>query len=65
MLLYLAHRPGQIVSLEELHDHVWGAHADPISGSARVILSRLRRKLGDPNPITTLTGAGYRLEVPR
>ncbi|MBI5088016.1 MAG: response regulator transcription factor [Actinobacteria bacterium] len=65
VLRYLAHRPGEVVSLGELHDHVWDANTDPFSGSARVILSRLRRKLGEPDPITTITGAGYRLEVER
>jgi len=41
---------------------VWDANADPLTTSVRVILSRLRRKLGDPPPITTITGAGYRME---
>jgi DNA-binding response OmpR family regulator len=62
VLRYLAHHPGQVVSLEDLHEHVWDANSDPFSGSARVILSRLRRKLGEPSPIVTVTGAGYRLE---
>jgi DNA-binding response OmpR family regulator len=62
VLRYLAHHPGQVISLEELHEHVWDAHTDPISGSARVILSRLRRKLGQPPLIVTITGAGYRLQ---
>ena len=62
VLRYFAHHPGRVVSLEELHDHVWDANTDPVSGSARVILSRLRRKLGDPSPIVTITGAVYRLE---
>jgi two-component system copper resistance phosphate regulon response regulator CusR len=65
VLRYFAHRPGEVVSLGELHDHVWDANADPFSGSARVILSRLRRKLGAPDPIRTITGAGYRLETDR
>jgi DNA-binding response OmpR family regulator len=62
VLRYLAHHPGEVVSLEELHEHVWDANTDPMSGSARVILSRLRRKLGTPPLIVTITGAGYRLE---
>ena len=41
---------------------MWDANADPFSGSARVMVSRLRRKLGQPSPIVTVTGAGYRLE---
>lgn len=65
VLRYFAHRPGEVISLGELHDHVWDANTDPFSGSARVILSRLRRKLGEPGPIRTITGAGYRLEVDR
>jgi DNA-binding response OmpR family regulator len=65
VLRYFAHRPGDVISLGELHDHVWDNNTDPFSGSARVILSRLRRKLGEPDPIRTITGAGYRLEVDR
>jgi two-component system copper resistance phosphate regulon response regulator CusR len=62
VLRYFVHNPGRVVSVEELHEHAWDVHADPFSGSARVILSRLRRKLGDPPLIATLTGAGYRFE---
>ena len=62
VLRFLAQRAGGVVSLEELHDHVWDANTDPFSGSARVMVSRLRRKLGQPSPIVTVTGAGYRLE---
>ena len=62
VLRYFAHHPGQVMSIEELHEHVWDANADPFSGSPRVILSRLRRKLGEPSPIVTITGAGYRME---
>lgn len=64
VLRYFAHHPGRVIPIEELHEHVWDAHADPFSGSPRVILSRLRRKLGEPSPIVTITGAGYRLEDP-
>ena len=63
MLRYLMHHPGRTVSAEELLEHVWDAHADPFTASVRVILSRLRRKLGDPGPITTVTGVGYRLRA--
>jgi DNA-binding response OmpR family regulator len=63
LLRYFMHRPGEVLSSEDLLEHVWDANADPFTGSVRVILSRLRRKLGDPPVITTVTGAGYRLEV--
>ena len=64
MLRYFLHHPGQVLPAEELLEHVWDANADPFTTSVRVILSRLRRKLGEPAPIVTITGAGYRLEVP-
>lgn len=62
LLRYFLHHPGEVLSAEHLLEHVWDAHADPFTTSVRVILSRLRRKLGDPPPITTVTGAGYRFE---
>ena len=55
------HHPGQVLSAEDLLEHVWDANANPFTASVRVILSRLRRKLGDPPLILTVTGAGYRL----
>jgi DNA-binding response OmpR family regulator len=63
LLRYFMHHPGEVLPAERLLEHVWDAHADPFTTSVRVILSRLRRKLGDPPPIVTLTGAGYRLEA--
>jgi DNA-binding response OmpR family regulator len=62
LLRYFMHHPGRVVSAEELLEHVWDAHADPFTTSVRVILSRVRRKLGDPSPIETVTTVGYRLE---
>jgi DNA-binding response OmpR family regulator len=63
LLRYFLHPPGEVLSAERLLEHVWDSEADPFTTSVRVILSRLRRKLGDPPPITTVTGAGYRFEV--
>ncbi|SIO89726.1 response regulator transcription factor [Nocardiopsis sp. JB363] len=60
VLRYLATHRGEVVSTEDLLEHCWDANADPFTGSVRVILSRLRSKLGDPPPITTLRGVGYR-----
>jgi DNA-binding response OmpR family regulator len=62
LLRYFMHRPGDVLSAEELLEHVWDVNADPFTSSVRVILSRLRRKLGEPALIVTITGAGYRLE---
>lgn len=63
VLRYFMLHPGEVLSAERLLDHVWDRNADPFTTSVRVILSRLRRKLGDPPPIVTITGAGYRLEA--
>jgi DNA-binding response OmpR family regulator len=62
LLRYFMHHPGEVLSAEELLEHVWDAHADPFTSSVRVILSRLRKKLGDPPLIVTIPSAGYRLE---
>ncbi len=63
LLRYFMHHPGQVLSAEDLLEHVWDANANPFTASVRVILSRLRRKLGDPPLIVTVTGVGYQLEV--
>jgi DNA-binding response OmpR family regulator len=57
----LAGADGAVVSAEELLEHVWDAHADPFSNTVAVTIRRLRRKLGDPPLIETVTGVGYRL----
>ncbi len=64
LLRYFMVHPGAVLSAEELLEHVWDAHADPFTTSVRVILSRVRRKLGAPPLIETVTGAGYRLVEP-
>ncbi|MDT8304999.1 MAG: response regulator transcription factor [Anaerolineae bacterium] len=65
ILAYLMHRPGEVVSQEELLEHVWDATVDPLTPVVRVHINSLRRKLGDdaqqPRYIETIVGAGYRL----
>ncbi|HKY64842.1 MAG TPA: response regulator transcription factor [Acidimicrobiales bacterium] len=63
LLRYFMLHPGDLLSAEDLLEHVWDAQADPFTSSVRVILSRLRRKLGAPDAITTVPSAGYRLEA--
>ncbi len=64
LLRHFLRHPGRVVSSEELLEHVWDRNADPFTTSVRVLLSRLRRKLGQPPVIETVTGAGYRLIDP-
>jgi DNA-binding response OmpR family regulator len=54
---------GRVVSAEELQERVWDAHADPFTNTVRVTVANLRRKVGDPQMIATVIGAGYRLVV--
>lgn len=52
---------GDVVSAETLLDKVWDEHADPFTNAIRITVGTLRRKLGDPPLIETVTGAGYRI----
>ncbi|GLW12679.1 DNA-binding response regulator [Microtetraspora sp. NBRC 13810] len=52
---------GVVVSAEMLLDKVWDEHADPFTNAIRITVGTLRRKLGDPPLIDTVTGAGYRI----
>ena len=52
---------GGVVSAEELLERVWDENADPFTRTVTVTIGRLRRKLGEPDPIDTVVGSGYRL----
>jgi DNA-binding response OmpR family regulator len=52
---------GAVVSAEDLLERVWDEHADPFTGTVRMTIMKLRRKLGDPPVIETLPGEGYRI----
>jgi DNA-binding response OmpR family regulator len=52
---------GGVVAAEELLERVWDENADPFTRTVTVTVGRLRRKLGAPDPIDTVTGSGYRL----
>ncbi|TKK78663.1 response regulator transcription factor [Herbidospora galbida] len=52
---------GAVVSTERLLELAWDEHADPFTTVVRVVVSRLRAKLGDPPCIRTVPGAGYAL----
>jgi DNA-binding response OmpR family regulator len=64
VLRYLLSRPGNLVSSEELLEHVWDENADPFTQTVRVTVGTLRRKLsldGEAQLLETLIGRGYRL----
>lgn len=49
------------LSAEELLEQVWDEHADPFTNTVAVTIGRLRRRLGEPQVITTTPGVGYRI----
>jgi DNA-binding response OmpR family regulator len=52
---------GAVVSAERLLEKAWDEHADPFTGVVRLTILKLRRKLGDPPVVETVTGVGYRI----
>ncbi|MDT7571433.1 MAG: hypothetical protein QOE05_1607 [Actinomycetota bacterium] len=52
---------GAVVSSEQLLERVWDENADPATTIVRVTVMTLRKKLGEPQPIETVVGVGYRL----
>jgi DNA-binding response OmpR family regulator len=64
LLEYLLRHPGQVLSRTQILFAVWEYDADPSSNVVDVYVRYLRRKLGDPSPITTVRGSGYRYDRP-
>lgn len=54
---------GGIVSAEELLARAWDENADPFTNAARITVSSLRKRLGEPWIIATVTGVGYRIDA--
>jgi DNA-binding response OmpR family regulator len=63
LALLLRHR-GRVLTREQILGAVWGYEHDPATNVVDVYIGYLRRKLGrpgDPAPIHTVRGVGYRL----
>ncbi len=54
--------PGQVLSREQLLDHVWGFDFDPGSNVVDVYIGYLRKKFG-ADTIATVRGMGYRFNT--
>jgi DNA-binding response OmpR family regulator len=64
LLRYFLSRPGEVLSQEELLEHVWDENADPFTNTVRVTVGTLRRKVtleGEEPLLETVIGKGYRL----
>ena len=59
----LMNAAGGVVSAETLLEKAWDANADPFTNAVRVTISNLRRRLGEPAVILTVSGVGYRFEA--
>lgn len=67
LLGYLARQAGRVCTREELLDRVWGIRFETGTNMVDVYVHFIRRRLdslGWPYRITTVRGAGYRLEPP-
>ena len=65
VLEYLARRPGQVASKDDIISGVWEFDFDGDRNIVEVYIGRLRRKLDDPfgtHHLTTVRRAGYRLD---
>ena len=61
VLAELLRAEGAAVSAEQLLEKAWDEHADPFTSAVRIMVLKLRRKLGDPPVVQTVPGVGYRI----
>jgi len=52
---------GAVVTTEQLLERAWDEHTDPFTNVVRVTMMTLRRKLGPPQVVETITGVGYQI----
>ncbi len=63
LLIYFLQHPGELLTRERLLKEVWGLQHPGDGRTVDVHMRRLRRKLGEAAaPLTTVIGAGYRLD---
>jgi two-component system response regulator VanR len=54
---------GGVVSAEDLLKQAWDENADPFTNAVRITVSALRKRLGEPSIIATVSGVGYRIDT--
>jgi DNA-binding response OmpR family regulator len=67
LLEFFMRHPGQVLSRQQIEDHIWNYDFISSSNVVDVYVRRLRRKIDDPFPVKlveTLYGLGYRLQLP-
>lgn len=65
LLVYLAKRPGRVVTRDTLLNDIWGDNVVVIDRTIDVHIRKIREKLGEDNMqlIETIKGVGYRLRA--
>lgn len=63
VLEVLVDAAGGVISAEELLERAWDENADPFTNAVRITVSSLRKRLGEPQIIDTVPGAGYRIST--
>ncbi len=54
---------GGVISAEELLERAWDENANPFTNAVRITVSALRKRLGQPWLIATVSGVGYRIDT--
>lgn len=62
LLTTFMNHPGQVLTRDQLLNRVWGYDFDGDDRVVNVTVGRLREKLGRPERIATVRGAGYRYD---
>ncbi len=63
LLEYLVRNAGRVMSKGQLLEEIWGYDFGGDGAVVERFMSTLRRKLGDPDPISTVRGFGYVVRV--
>lgn len=63
LLLALVSCPGRVLSRERLLQDIWGIRGEVTERAVDRLVVRLRQKLGPDDPVRTVRGLGYQLEL--
>ena len=64
LMEYLMSQPGRVFSRDQLLSHVWGYSSIVGTRTVDVHIAQLRSKFGKHDPIRTVRGVGYSVEMP-
>lgn len=62
LLAFMLKHPKQVLSKEQLYDHVWGLNEYGDVNTVAIHIQKIREKLGQAHSITTVRGIGYRFD---